>query len=359
MAQDLRSVKIISGGLHESPLRGGTIILRGVVDSGSLKSLLIDDYQREALPLTSLKRLTEALKNGESLPDIEIGMRGQKHRTHGEDWFLQDDCYIIDGQQRVNACLSATSLQPGLPIYLGAAIHFSTDRVWERERFRILNSDRIKVSPNVLARNMREDHPGVDLLYKLSENDHFVLGHKVSWDQNMKRTKMITALNIMKATVRLHSHLSPGYSNSLNEVAHQLDQLVDKVTPSQVRENMMAFFNAIDEMWGIRSVAYRELAVHLHSGFLTMLGRFVSDHTDFWRGVKDTKLFIEKDLKVKIASFPLNDPSIGPLTSSAGASLNLLYEMLVKHVNSGKRTKHLQVRPARCNNNGEQQAAAE
>jgi len=348
MAQDLKSVKIISGALHESPLRGGTIILRGVIDSSSLKSLRFDEYQREALPLASLKKLTDALKAGESLPDIEIGMRGQKHRTSGEDWFLQDDCFVIDGQQRVNACINAIAQQPGLPVFLGAAIHFDTDKVWERDRFRILNSDRVKVSPNVLARNMRDTHAGVNMIYRLSESDMFCLGHKISWDQNMKRTKLITALNLMKITGRLHGHMSAGYSNQLNEVARQLDNLVEKATASQVRDNIVSFFNAVDEMWGIRAVAYRELAIHLHGGFLQMLARFFSDHKDFWRGVSDQKLFIEKDLKVKIASFPLNDPGVAPLTSSAGASLNVLYEMLVKHVNSGKRVKHLQPRPSRC-----------
>ena len=85
MAQDLKSVKIINGALHESPLRGGTVILRGVIDVGSLKTLRFDDYQREALPLSSLAKLTNALKAGESLPDIEIGMRGDRTRSVKED----------------------------------------------------------------------------------------------------------------------------------------------------------------------------------------------------------------------------------------------------------------------------------
>ncbi len=109
MAQDLKSVKIINGALHESPLRGGTIILRGVIDAGSLKTLRFDDYQREALPLSSLNKLAAALKAGESLPDIEIGMRGARTRNTGDDWYLQDECYVIDGQQRVNACINASS----------------------------------------------------------------------------------------------------------------------------------------------------------------------------------------------------------------------------------------------------------
>ena len=40
MAQDLKNVKLINGVLHESPLRGGTIVLRGVLDSASLIQVL-------------------------------------------------------------------------------------------------------------------------------------------------------------------------------------------------------------------------------------------------------------------------------------------------------------------------------
>ncbi len=351
---DLRSVKIVSGALHESPLRGGTIILRGVVDSDSLKNLMFDEYQREALPLASLKKLTDALKKGESLPDIEIGMRGDKVRNVKDDWYLQDDCYVIDGQQRVNACINAMAMQPGLPIYLGTAIHFNTDKTWERDRFRILNSDRVKVSPNVLARNLRDDHPMLTVLYKLSEDPGFCLGDKISWDQNMKRTKLLTALNFLKVTGRLHSHISPGNSSRLDELAVQLDNLAVKATASRIRDNVRSFFNIVDEMWGIRSVQYREFSPHLNGGFLHMMATFMSDHLDFWRDVNGWRLFMEADLKAKIKAFPLNDPGIRPLTSSAGGSMNILYDLLVKHVNSGKRTKRLQPRPDTCPNRADE-----
>lgn len=345
MAQDLRSIKIVSGALHESTLRGGTIILRGVIDSSTLKNLLFDDYQREALPLASLKKLTDALKAGEALPDIEIGMRGDHVKGTEDTYYLQDPCYVIDGQQRVNACINTLQMQPGLPIFLGATIQFSTTREWERERFRILNSDRSKVSPNILARNLREDHVMVNVLYRLTEeHSSFCLGGRVSWDQNMKRNKLLTALNLLRVAGQLHSHVGAGGATQLADLAVQLDALADRATPSQIRDNVVTFFNAIDEMWGIRSVQYREFSPHLHGGFLTMLARFFSDHLDFWRGTTGWKLLIDSDMKRKIAQFPLNDPGIAPLTSSSGASKNILYEMLVKHVNSGKKLKRLQPR---------------
>lgn len=47
------SIRVLVGALDDSDLRGGSIILRGVIDKTSLAHLQIDNYQREALPLTS------------------------------------------------------------------------------------------------------------------------------------------------------------------------------------------------------------------------------------------------------------------------------------------------------------------
>jgi hypothetical protein len=346
MATELKSVKITNAGLHDSPLRGGTIILRGVIDPDSLRNLYCDTYQREALPQAKLGRLVAAVQAGQPLPDIEIGMRGQKYRSVKDDWYLQDTCYIIDGQQRTNACIRAIALYPGLPVHLGAAIHFDTDKDWETERFHILNANRTKLSPNVLLRNMREKNVAIATLYGLSnsENSLFSLGGKVSWDQNMKREKLITALNMLRVVLTLHKHMQPIGSHSVTDLSVALENLAEKITLSMMRDNTRMFFDAVDEIWGIRSVQYRELSRHLQGGFLEMLARIFSNHLDFWKGVNGHRLFVDSDFRRKIKSFPLNDPGISPLASSAGASRHILYDLVVKHVNSGKRIKRLQPR---------------
>jgi hypothetical protein len=346
MAQELKTVKLTNGGLHESSMRGGTIILRGVIDKDCLKHLRFDDYQREALPLSSLSKLTQALKAGNALPDIEIGMRGHRVDVRKDDWFLKDSCYVIDGQQRVNACINTLSLFPGTPVYLGATIHFDTTKEWERERFRILNNSRVKVSPNVLLRNMREDYRAIAEIYRLTNvtDDYFVLGGRVSWDQNMKRGKLLTALNVLKITGILHGHISAGQAMSIENVAVQLDNLAERIKLPQLKENIKTFFDLVDEVWGVRVVQYRELSPHLRGGFLMMLARFLSNHLDFWRGPDNHKLFIEADTKRKMGTFPINDPGIAPLTSSAGASRHVLLDYFIKHINSGRRTKKLQLR---------------
>lgn len=346
MAQDLKSIKLINAALDESSLRGGTLILRGVIDGASLKQLRFDDYQREALPLSSLSKLTQAVKEGNALPDIEIGMRGQYYVTRKTDWFLNDPCYVIDGQQRINACINAMSLYPGLPVRLGATIHFDTTKEWERERFRILNNARVKVSPNVLLRNMREDYKSIAEIYRITNvgDDYFCLGGRVSWDQNMKKGKLITALNVLKITGILHGHIAAGQANGLIPIAIQLDNLGERIKLVQMKENLKTFFDLIDEVWGVRVVQYRELSAHLRGGFLYMMARFLSNHLDFWKGDNNHKLFIDADTRRKMASFPINDPGIQPLTSSAGASRHVLLDYFIKHINSGRRTKKLQLR---------------
>lgn len=345
MAQDLKSVKVTNAAMDESPLRGGTIILRGVLDPDSLKNLMFDDYQREALPLSSLRKLTTAIKNGESLPDIEIGMRGARTRDSKDTYYLQDDCYVIDGQQRVNACRNA--MAEGVLIHLGATIHFNTDKVWERERFRILNSSQIKVSPNILIRNIRSEHPAVNMLYAMTDpaNNAFCLAGKVSWGQKMNRGELTTALNLLRTTGRLHGHLGPSSGSRYDELAVQLDNIADKVTLVMMRDNVKTFFDCVDQTWGIRTVKYRELSRHLSANFLYMVSRVLSNHTDFWKNGSSSRLFIDADMRRKFASFPLTDPSISQLIAAGGKANNMLYDYFVRHINSGRRTGRLKVRP--------------
>lgn len=346
MADVKPSVKIIDGALHESSLRGGTLILRGVIDASTFPMLKFDDYQREALPTSSRKNLINALKKGDTLPDIEIGMRGSDARERSGVWTLHDDCFVIDGQQRVLSSQDFLTEHPEEKTFLGAAIHFDTDKEWERERFRVLNSQRVKVSPNVLLRNLREDHLVLSKLYDMTmlSDETWCLGGRISWDQNMKRGKLITALNFLKTVGALHGHISAGKDYSLGKIGPGLDLLAQRVGIPQMQNNISTFFDVVDGAWGVKKVQYRELSVHLAGSFLGMLARFFSDHLDFWKGANEYKFVVERDIRNKIGTFPVNDPGIAPLTSSQGASRHVLYGLFVKHVNSGKRTKKLKPR---------------
>lgn len=349
MATDTTAVRVLKGALEDSPTRGGTIVLRGVLDKRTLRHLRVDEYQREALPLASLVGLIEAFKRGDAIPDIELGVRTEKFKSPGDDFVLVDHVWIIDGQQRVNAALHVLAHDPDASIALGAKVHFGTTKAWEREHFRVLNQLRNKVSPNVLLRNQREDSPGIGTLYGLSKNDKtFVLHGKVSWSQRMLRCELLTALQLLKITGMLHSHKAAGRSVSVRDMSRQIDQTCEVVGGVIMRENIKAFFDILDECWGLKLVSYKEMAPYLRGTFLLTLAQVLSDHHDFWQQPDEKRLFVNVDLRRKLAGFPITDPNVANLTSAGGRAGLLLYGMIRDHINSGKRTKHLRARVERA-----------
>ena len=320
---------------------GGIIILRGSLDATTLPDLKIAPYQREVLPTVSRTSLAKALREGANVPDIELGMRGGNYRDLGDGRFeLLDPTFIIDGLQRTSAGI--TLLKEGYMARIGAKVYFNTTEASERERFKILNVDRRRLSPNVLLRNLREDIPAVEILYRLTEDKTFVLEGKVCWTQCMARDQLIHSFTVAKALCRLHAHLSKGgFASQYDYIAASMQSTVDKIGPNVFRDNVKTLFGLIDECYGVRSVRFREGAVQLRAGFLLVLVSLLSDHTDFWR---DNRLTIEKDLRRKLASFSLNDPHIRHLATAAGSARGILYELLVKHLNKGKTTRRLTAR---------------
>jgi hypothetical protein len=338
-------VKMESAALDET--HNKDIILRGVVSVDSLSNLLLDDYQREAMPLTALSSILKAIEAGQSLPDIELGMRGGSYYESQDtgEFTLRDPIYIIDGQQRVNGALHIAQTKPGVSIRIGATLHFNTTKKWERERFRILNSLRSKVSPNVLLRNMREDSKAVSALHLLSFDKNFVLHDRVSWQQRMLRSELVTALTFAKLTLMLHSHKGRGHSRTnINELVPALDRTLDTIGVTAFRKNMVSFFDLVDECWGIRRVQYREGAAYMRGNFLTVLARLLSDHVDFWKSPDEKVLFVDAPLRRKLAGFPIHDPAVQNLAGSGGKSREMLYMLMRDHINSGKRTKRLTAR---------------
>lgn len=341
MVTNQTAVRILNSGLDEE--RGGEIVLRGRVSPDSFVHLMVDDYQREVAPLSSQSSILEALENGGALPDIELGMRGHKTKD-GPDGtiILLDPVYIIDGLQRVSTIVHYLQGKPDANVRLGAKVRFDTTKEWERNQFRILNSARAKVSPNILLRNRREDSRSMQMLYGLSDNaKDFVLHDRVSWHQRMARGELISALTFAKITGVLHSHKTAGKSNNIDDLIPALDKAVDVIGIQNMRDNIKALFDLLDECWGIRRVQYREGAIWLRSSFLFVLASLLSDHKDFWRQPDEKKLFIEAPLKRKIAMFPVRDPQVQSLAGSGGKSREMLYMLLRDHINSGRRTKRL------------------
>jgi hypothetical protein len=331
------SIKVLHAALDED---GDEIILRGSIDPNSLRHLKVADYQREILPLSTIAALAEAFEKG-SVPDIDLGMRGERYIDRGGVIYLQDDVYIVDGLQRVTAAMHLLNKQTGKTPRLGATIHFGTTEVWERERFRILNADRSKLSPNVLLRNMRHDFPVVDLLYKLCADKSFVLHDRVSWAQRMRRQDLISAVTLVKIVSSMHAHIGPGRYNRIEQLVPALQKMMDKVGPNIFRDNVRTFFEVVDQCWGIKRVAFKEGASYMRLTFLWCLAMIFSQHQNFWRG---DRLFVEAPLIRKLSLFPVSDPQVIGLSSSGGKARDMLLYLMVKHLDSGKRTKKLRSR---------------
>lgn len=332
------SVKVLCAAMEEG--ENGSIILRGVIDPQTLEALRVGEYQREVLPLGKIMELQEAIRTSK-VPDIELGVRGGNFECDETGaYVLCDPVFVIDGQQRLTA--ARRLYQEGTSkARLGATIHFNTTEEWEMERFKILNTRQTRVSPNIMVRNMRSTNVAIDTLFRLSSEKDFVLCGRISWSQRMRREELITALIFAKTIGALHSHVGPGLSSGVEEIGRGLEIIQERVGKNIFRGNVKAFFDLVDSAWGIKIVTFKEGATHLRLTFLVCLALLLARHADFWKG---GRLSIEKDLARKIAQFPIQDPSIKNLASSAGQASKLLYAMLLDHVNSGKRTRHLTAR---------------
>lgn len=340
-----KSIRILHYALDDSPLRGGTVIVRGVIDPISLEDILTDDYQREAMPLTPRSRIFQGLTKGEPFPDVELGMRGERMMEKNNTLYLQDDTYIIDGLQRISGAIRFLSLRPGSEVRLGATIHLNTTKEWEKERFEVLNISRVKVSPNILLRNRRDNSPVLASLFDISSDDtRFVLHQRVSWEQRMNRNDLITAMMLLKVFGSLHRHFGgSGRSERMSEMVPQMDRTFEKLGPQFTRENMRTFFSLLDECWGVKMIQYRDTATQLRGTFMIVLAKLLSDHEDFWSSM-DKRLVISPELRKKLASFPLADPTVVSLAAASGKAGHMLYSMMKDHLNSGKRTNHLKIR---------------
>lgn len=329
------SIKVVSGALDEV---GGEIVLRGVIDPASLQHLQTGPYQREVLPLARINDLVEAYKNGSRPPDIELGMRGQRVIERGDAFHLQDPVYIVDGLQRVSAALHLMQGGSVVMPHLGATIHFGTTEEWERSRFRVLNQEWLKLSPNILLRNLQYGNEAVLMLHRLSLDNNFVLAGRVCWTQRMARHELITAMTYLKVIGQMHAHMGSTLYSDTNRLSIGVDKVMGNIGKNVMRDNVRTFFELVDECWGIKRVTFKEGAIYMRASFLITLARVLSQHTDFWKG---ERLFIEAPLKRKLAQFPVNDPNVSNLASAAGTSRNILYMLMVEHVNSGKRTRRI------------------
>ena len=329
-------IKVLSGALDE--LTEGQIVLRGVIDSASLGELLKPDYQRETLHKAKTEELIEAFRSGSGrVPDVELAVRGERYGCTDANgaYTITGDVYIIDGLQRISAAKKFVNAG-GKPL-VGAMIHFATTEEWERERFDILNMRRTRLSPNILLRNRAAQCPSLHRLFDLCSDESFVLCQRISWSQYMRREELLTALSFLKTVMRLHSKFGAGRYLSVSGIWHALPPMMSAVGHATMIDNVKAFFQLLDSIWGVRGILYKDRATHLKIGFLSALADVISEYPTFWSG---KSLRIDRDIQKKIGQFGLNDPNVRAMACS-GSSIGLLSRLIVDHINAGKRTRRL------------------
>lgn len=333
-------IRIFAATMDEDLNSPSSIVVQGRIDPSTLRFLKVDQsYQR---PLSDRQDIFEALGRGIVVPPIEIGVRGNDVSWDGDDCIITHPVYIIDGWQRVGTALKILDAVPDTPLRLFATVHFGTNDVWERHRFTALNKNIRKVSPNLHLRNMRDTNDAVATLYGLSNNTReFALYRKICWSQNMRRDEFINARTLINTALYLHSHHTSIYTG-VEKMAESAALAAHRVGLNKFRQNVFTFFEVVDECFGLQDVQYRGQNTHLKSTFLSELARMFSRHVDFWRD-DDTKLFISADQRRKVAKLPIHDPHVRFLAGGA-SNAAILYDLLVRHMNSGRNTGRLVMR---------------
>lgn len=331
------NLRITNGALDEWENEGAkSIVLRGSILPASLPALQVDRYQREVISEKDIKALAQAIHEGRRLPDIELGARTGSFKNAGEDFTVPAPIYIIDGFQRVTA--ARRELVDGREPRLGCLLHFNTDEKWERERFLILNLKRKPVAPSVNLRNIAFDSPVLRAIHALSQDPDCPLVDRVCWSQYMKRTELISAASYLRVIGGLHRRFATGlFDGNVVKLVTPLTEVMAKIGLAAIVDNVKTFFGVIEDIWGIKSIAYKNGALHMKGSFLSALALAFTEYDAFWRG---NRLTVEASVRRKLSSFPLKDPQVQALMGG-GRGLLLLRQYIVEHINYGKRTRRL------------------
>lgn len=333
-------VKVLSAAMDVRKIDGkDRLVLRGVIDPGSILDIKVGDYQREAGSLSDLSKLIFAMKRGEQIPDVEIGVRGEDIREREGAFYIHSDCFVVDGLQRLTAVKRVLAeVGMDVPVHLGGVFHVDTDEEWERNRFKILNLYRRRVSPNVILRN-EKDSLAVQALYAMCmDGRDFVLRGRVSWGQKMGRGELVPAFGLLKVAGQLHAHFGPGLSTSLEQLVSAVDKTFAIVGTNIWRANIRTFFEAVDHAFGLRTIAYRDLSPQIKGGFLRTVARVIADHQNFW---ETNRLKVKQVDLAKLRQFPIRDPGVIDLAGSSSPVNEMLYAKNVQHLNSGRRSGKL------------------
>lgn len=331
-------IRIERPSLDDDP--NGETILRGRISVDSLSRLRYAAYQREFLPNATNRNIRRAVENGVQLPDITLGMRGDRFAVDSNGVLhLLDPVYVIDGKQRVGTILEHLARYPADQVRLGAVVYFNTKQETEQARFHALGAHQTRISTNIIARNLRDTVPVVATIYGLTATQRdFPLFGRVCWDQQMKKGHLITAVAYIQVALMLHGHLAPTRgainANDIQAICANLARIVDL---QRIRENVVTFWEAVESAWGLRDLEVKAGVSYVKHAFLRVLVRVLSDHTNFWDG---DRLVITPEVRKKLRQFKTHDPAVQVLAGSGGRhSMDNLRHVIIDHLNHRQKNK--------------------
>jgi DNA-binding XRE family transcriptional regulator len=278
---------------------------RGNPDINSIQGLRIAPYQRGLLGRRVMEGYVEYYNSGDTMPELTLGMRGHDYQYDEKTRTLTlfNPVFLIDGFQRVGGALYAA--ESGGNPYLSARIYLDTDEAWERTKFSKLDTLQVKISPNISIRNRQDEVPFIKMLFELTFDPRFALCRRVQWGQHMKRDELSSAYGQLRILSRLFAHIHPELhlqNSGHREMADRLQKSMQKMGRKVMRENIIYYWQIVDEAFGIRDITNKGGSLQAGQAFNSALARVFSAHKEFWRG---TELKVPTELKKKLATFPI------------------------------------------------------
>lgn len=333
----------------------GNVIFRAVIDPGFLHLIRIDraagaaagGYQREEAKPETITSCAQSMIAGAKVPDVILGMRGQRYVEDGGAMWLRDPVYAIDGQQRIASAKRAMEIDPIFRPRLGATVYIPTLRSWEGQQFEILNTVKNKMPPGVHLLRGREQHEAINTLYLLTLDRDFALHSAVRWDQGRTAQHLLGAMTYMKAAIVLHQHALGRHMLHVSGPETVRTALRHyELGVGALRDNVRTFFEAIDKAWGIRQHTARHRVSWLRENFLIAFAAMLSQNLDFWTGDRGERLQISGADIRKLAGFDFDNPNIIALTGGGSQARRSLVLEIEAHLDSGRRTQRLRKRGA-------------
>jgi hypothetical protein len=274
-------------------------VLRGTLDQQSISNLLIDPfYQRmEGFSQQEIAEIAEMYFRHEKVTDVILGMRGDRFRQQGHDFWLQDKVFTMDGVQRLYAVKVALHSRPNLVIRLGAKVFFNTNQSIEKEKFRGINANQKRTSASLLVRNERDKSPASKLLFEINRDPAFALKDRIGWDQVLGPGQVLTGFCLARVTGALHGHKGAKAYGKHDAMLATLDRAARKITPQVMYDNLIKFFDVIDDCWTIRDDKRSPV---LNQSFLLILARLFSSYDVFWDA---EEFYIAAKYQKKLAQF--------------------------------------------------------